>query len=149
MVSMTPVLASTRRMQWLNVSDKYKLPARSNATSNGLSRQACAAGPPSPEWPACPVPTTVEMIHDIRISPIPRRSASIAQSLGLHQQAPESDDDERSYRNHRGRRRDADDEPARAAERAVARHAGGLPRGAAATRRRSGGGRDRRHRRGA
>ena len=42
---MIPVAASTRRMRWLNVSEKYRLPAPSNAMSNGPFSSASAGRP--------------------------------------------------------------------------------------------------------
>ena len=58
-----PVAASTRRMRWLNVSEKYRLPARSNAMSNGPFSSASLAFPPSPANPFSPVPIAVVMIQ--------------------------------------------------------------------------------------
>ena len=62
-VEMIPVAASTRRMRWLNVSEKYRLPARSNAISNGPFSSASLAFPPSPANPFSPVPIAVVMIQ--------------------------------------------------------------------------------------
>jgi hypothetical protein len=56
---MTPLRVSTRRMRWLKVSEKYRLPARSKATSKGPFSSAAVAGPLSPAKPFAPVPTVV------------------------------------------------------------------------------------------
>src|ERR1700687_5363442 len=60
---MAPLPASTRRMRWLKVSEKNRLPALSNATSNGPFNNAASAGPPSPAKPFSPVPTAVAITY--------------------------------------------------------------------------------------
>src|SRR5205814_6274116 len=56
-------------MRWLNVSEKYRLPATSNATSNGPFSNAAVAGPPSPAKPFSPLPTAV-VITNSAIRPL-------------------------------------------------------------------------------
>src|SRR5215207_2119061 len=76
---MMPVAASTRRMRWLNVSEKKRLPALSNATSNGPLSSAAAAGPPSPANPFSPFPTAVDIVQSvIGLSPL------VTQANGYH-----------------------------------------------------------------
>src|SRR5258706_23645 len=69
MVVMTPLCASTRRMRWLKVSEKKRLPALSNATSNGPFSNAALAGPPSPAKPFSPVPTAVVITYSAIADP--------------------------------------------------------------------------------
>jgi hypothetical protein len=45
---MTFVLLSTRRIRWLPVSARKRLPEASNAIRAGLKRRAAVATPPSP-----------------------------------------------------------------------------------------------------
>src|SRR5258706_535087 len=69
MVVMTPLRASTRRMRWLKVSEKKRLPALSNAMSNGPFSNAALARPPSPAKPFSPVPTAVVITYSAIADP--------------------------------------------------------------------------------
>ncbi len=59
-VVMTPEV-STLRILWLSRSAMKRLPEESTATPEGRESSADVAAPPSPEYPARPVPATVEM----------------------------------------------------------------------------------------
>src|SRR5215208_4858212 len=50
----------TWRTRWLSPSEMKRLPAPSSALKVGKRRRASAAGPPAPEKPTLPVPTTVD-----------------------------------------------------------------------------------------
>ena len=63
-VSMVPDATSSRRTRWFPMSQINNRPSGSNAMLCGCRSCALAAGPPSPENPATPVPATVEMIFD-------------------------------------------------------------------------------------
>ena len=59
-VETTPEARSTRRIRWLAESAMNRpAPAGSTANPWGQWRVAAPAGPPSPEYAACPVPTSV------------------------------------------------------------------------------------------
>src|SRR5437868_2754138 len=49
-------------MQWLFASAMYRLPRASSSQWKGWLSVALPAGPPSPVWPALPVPATVAMV---------------------------------------------------------------------------------------
>ena len=61
-VEMAPVAASIRRTRWLCISATSKLQSPSNTTPNGCMT-ALAARPPSPLYPAVPLPARVEINH--------------------------------------------------------------------------------------
>ncbi|MFT3791948.1 MAG: hypothetical protein QM741_12935 [Rudaea sp.] len=53
---------STLRIRWFEQSAMYRLPALSMATASGLFSCAVFAAPPSPEYPALPVPATAVIV---------------------------------------------------------------------------------------
>ena len=55
-------LGATLRILWFARSAMYIDPSGPNAMSNGVRSRAAVAWPPSPVFPAVPVPATVEMM---------------------------------------------------------------------------------------
>src|SRR5947208_966780 len=61
-VVIAPVLAFTRRIRWLYVSARKRLPVPSMAIPQGWFKDAAVAGPPSPLNVAVPLPAIAVII---------------------------------------------------------------------------------------